>query len=85
MTFRSQIRFGGHKGVLSLYAPLSGRRMQLRPSMRKMDSTHAGLEVCTVATWLPAYLNRQVIIMLESHGVPEQVWGMTGICGQLRF
>ena len=82
MTFRSQIRFGGHKGVLSLYAPLSGRRMQLRPSMRKMDSTHTGLEVCTVATWLPAYLNRQVIIMLESHGVPEQVWGVAvgGIC-----
>jgi hypothetical protein len=68
-----QIRHGGAKGVLSRNSLLQGRQMQLRPSQLKFGSSHPQLEVCSVAAWLPAYLNRQVIMMMEHNGVPEQV------------
>ncbi len=41
--------------------------------MTKFKSSYSSMEVCCVAKCLPAYLNRQVILMLDSHGVPKQV------------
>ncbi len=67
-----QVRYAGCKGVLSVFgkgiwantaaqAGCSGKCIQTRDSMRKFGSPHQRLEVCCVANWLPAYLNRQVI------------------------
>jgi hypothetical protein len=68
-----QIRYGGAKGVLSRYSRVHGRQMCLRPSQLKFGSSHPQLEVCSVAAWLPAYLNRQVIMMMEHNNVPAEV------------
>jgi hypothetical protein len=68
-----QIRYGGAKGVLSRCSALRGRQLQLRPSQLKFGSSHPQLEVCSVAAWLPAYLNRQIIVMMEHNGVPSGV------------
>lgn len=59
--------------MLSRNSLLSGRQLQVRPSMNKFGSSHPQLEVCCVASWLPSYLNRQVIIMMDFNGVPEEV------------
>eukprot|EP00878_Enallax_costatus_P009586 GHUV01010016.1.p1 GENE.GHUV01010016.1~~GHUV01010016.1.p1 ORF type:complete len:838 (+),score=275.45 GHUV01010016.1:487-3000(+) len=69
-----QVRFKGCKGVLSRYSVLSNRQLQLRPSMEKFGSDHSRLEVCSVAAWLPAYLNRQVIMMMQYNGVETEVF-----------
>lgn len=70
---RAQVRFQGYKGVLSRFSGLSGRAIQLRPSMNKFGSKHPKLEVVSVAACRPAYLNRQVIIMMNYNGVPREV------------
>jgi hypothetical protein len=59
--------------VLSRYSRLHGRQMCLRPSQLKFGSSQPQLEVCSVAAWLPAYLNRQVIMMMEHNNVPAEV------------
>lgn len=69
-----QIRFGGVKGVVALDPMLAGRRMCTRPSMEKFESTARTLEVCSLATVLPAYLNRQLITLLSTLGVPNCVF-----------
>jgi hypothetical protein len=61
--------------VLSRYDKLSGMCLELRPSQEKFGSQHPALEVCSVASWLPAYLNRQVILMMQHNGVPTEVGG----------
>jgi hypothetical protein len=71
-----QIRYGGAKGVLSRCSRLPGRQLQLRPSQLKFGSSHPQLEVCSIAAWLPAYLNRQIITMMEYNGVPDTVGGL---------
>lgn len=71
-----QIRYGGAKGVLSRCSALRGRQLQLRPSQLKFSSSHPQLEVCSVAAWLPAYLNRQIIAMMARNGVPAEVRGL---------
>jgi hypothetical protein len=68
-----QVRLQGCKGVLSRNSLLTGKQLRVRPSMEKFGSTHPQLEVCSVATWLPSYLNRQVITFMVYNGVPEQV------------
>ena len=68
-----QVRYRGCKGVLSRNSLLGGRQLQVRRSTEKFTSAHPQLEVCSVASWLPAYLNRQVIIMMDHNGVAPQV------------
>jgi hypothetical protein len=68
-----QVRLQGCKGVLSRNSLLRHKQLQVRPSMEKFDSNHPQLELCSVAMWLPSYLNRQVITFMVYNGVPEQV------------
>jgi hypothetical protein len=68
-----QVRIHGCKGVLSRNSMLDGERFQVRHSMTKFGSDHPQLEVCSTAAWIPAYLNRQVIIMMDYNGVPSEV------------
>jgi RNA-dependent RNA polymerase len=69
-----QVRIGGCKGVLSLDPSLKGRRIVLRPSMQKFDSTHTELEIVKPAIFNSVYLNRQVITLLSSLGVSDCVF-----------
>ncbi|GJJ78907.1 RNA-dependent RNA polymerase [Entomortierella parvispora] len=68
-----QIRLGGSKGVLAYSAHLRGRRVEIRPSMKKFDVAHNVLEVIRTSGFLGSHLNRQIIILLTSLGVPDQV------------
>lgn len=68
-----QIRYGGFKGVVAV-DPHSQEKLSLRPSMNKFSSTHIGLEILNWSKFLPCYLNRQVISLLSTLGVPDLVF-----------
>ncbi|KAG0251066.1 hypothetical protein BG011_007879 [Mortierella polycephala] len=69
-----QIRLGGSKGVLVTYPNLVGRKVQIRPSMKKFDVAHYVLEVIKTSSFIPSYLNRQIINLLSALGVPDSVF-----------
>ncbi|KAI8610668.1 RNA-dependent RNA polymerase, partial [Chytriomyces sp. MP71] len=71
-----QIRFGGAKGMISVDLNLHGRRMRLRKSMIKFEAPNCTiLEIAGHAlSWRNAYLNRQIILILEDLGVPAKVF-----------
>eukprot|EP00026_Physarum_polycephalum_P000326 Phypoly_transcript_00326.p1 GENE.Phypoly_transcript_00326~~Phypoly_transcript_00326.p1 ORF type:complete len:1110 (+),score=131.29 Phypoly_transcript_00326:1837-5166(+) len=66
-----QIRFKGFKGVVAKW-PDTENKLELRPSMRKFESNHEAFEVISIARYVPAYLNRQVIQLLGHAGVPDE-------------
>ncbi|CAG8492602.1 4569_t:CDS:2 [Acaulospora colombiana] len=80
-----QIRFGGvkiylneqsNKGVVSVDRNLQGDVLCIRPSQTKFDApVSRNLEICkTVRNPLAGHLNRQIIVILESLGVPNDVF-----------
>ena len=70
-----QIRYAGFKGVVAVSpAQTDGMRMSLRPSMRKFESAHSVIEVVSWTKIQPAFLNRQIITLLTSLGVPDAVF-----------
>ncbi|KAI7882578.1 RdRP-domain-containing protein [Lichtheimia hyalospora FSU 10163] len=69
-----QFRLSGAKGVLVISNYLSGKRLQLRPSQIKFESKYTMFEVIRVARFLPAYLNRQAIILLSALGVKDNIF-----------
>ncbi|CAL5011014.1 unnamed protein product [Urochloa decumbens] len=73
-----QIRYAGFKGVIAVWPGKDdGVQISLRPSMRKFESTHSVLEVVSWTKFQPAYLNRQIITLLTSLGVPDDIfWQM---------
>jgi RNA dependent RNA polymerase len=64
-----QIRLGGSKGVLSLDPTLQGSKVCLRPSMTKFNAQNLTLELANKGRTLPFFLNRQIIILLETLGL----------------
>lgn len=69
-----QIRVGGIKGVISLYDEMEGEEVMFRESMKKFDSSHNMLEVLNHSFSIPLFLNRHVILLLSSFGVPNEVF-----------
>ncbi|KAJ3287255.1 hypothetical protein HDU79_005847 [Rhizoclosmatium sp. JEL0117] len=71
-----QIRFGGAKGMLSVDPSLSGRIMRIRQSMIKFDSPNCQfIEIADYSSSSRvAFLNRQVILILEGLGVPKSTF-----------
>lgn len=73
-----QIRFQGSKGMVALDPRLNGRRLMIRPNMKKFEvpkSETSNLEICGAAFKpLPMVLNRQFIKIFEDLNVPYDVF-----------
>ncbi|KAK4364903.1 hypothetical protein RND71_016261 [Anisodus tanguticus] len=73
-----QIRYAGCKGVVACWpAKNDGIHLSLRPSMKKFDSNHTILEICSWTRLQLGFLNRQIVTLLSSLGVKdEKFWEM---------
>ncbi|KAJ0965027.1 hypothetical protein J5N97_026165 [Dioscorea zingiberensis] len=70
-----QIRYAGCKGVIAVWPGNDdGIRLSLRPSMNKFESSHNVLEVASWTRFQPGFLNRQIVTLLSSLGVPDNVF-----------
>ncbi|KZT57170.1 RdRP-domain-containing protein [Calocera cornea HHB12733] len=71
-----QFRLGGFKGLLSLNPLLPGTQIQVRPSMNKFDAPDSlGLEIAkSFERPRPFFLNRPFVMLLESRGIPGDVF-----------
>lgn len=70
-----QIRFAGFKGVVALDPNLTGStQLQFRESMKKFESGYTKLDVLNIAEYIPCYLNRQIINILSSLGINDDVF-----------
>uniref|UniRef100_A0A1D1ZDN9 RNA-dependent RNA polymerase n=2 Tax=Anthurium amnicola TaxID=1678845 RepID=A0A1D1ZDN9_9ARAE len=66
-----QIRYGGYKGVIAVDRT-SFRKLSLRKSMLKFDSTTTMLNVTKWSEYMPCYLNREIICLLSTLGVEDE-------------
>ncbi|KAI9119508.1 hypothetical protein K1719_009384 [Acacia pycnantha] len=73
-----QIRYAGFKGVVACWpSEGDGSQLLLRPSMKKFESTHTTLEICSWTRFQPGFLNRQIVTLLSALNVPDEVfWNM---------
>ncbi|KAM7488845.1 hypothetical protein LguiB_026329 [Lonicera macranthoides] len=65
-----QIRYAGYKGVVAI-DPTSSKKLSLRKSMCKYDSKNIKLDVLARSKYQACYLNRQIITLLSTLGVPD--------------
>ncbi|KAG1326983.1 RNA-dependent RNA polymerase 2 [Cocos nucifera] len=68
-----QIRYGGYKGVIAVDRT-SFQKLSLRPSMLKFESENTMLCVTKWSEYLPCYLNREIICLLSTLGVEDEVF-----------
>lgn len=70
-----QIRYAGCKGVIAVWPKNNDRiRLSLRPSMNKFHSKHTVLEVVSWTRFQPGFLNRQIVTLLSSLDVPDDMF-----------
>ncbi|KAI5331515.1 hypothetical protein L3X38_021641 [Prunus dulcis] len=77
-----QIRYGGYKGVLAVDPTLSknlsdptlSKNLSLRKSMCKFQSNNTTLDVLKWSKYQPYFLNRELITLLSTLGVPDDVF-----------
>ncbi|KAL8457723.1 hypothetical protein ACS0TY_035550 [Phlomoides rotata] len=65
-----QIRYGGYKGVI-VVDPHSFRKLSLRDSMLKFESSNIMLNITKWSESQPCYLNREIITLLSTLGVED--------------
>ncbi|KAK3043716.1 hypothetical protein RJ639_001912 [Escallonia herrerae] len=73
-----QIRYAGCKGVVGCWPAENDKiRLSLRRSMDKFISNHNILEICSWTRLLPGFLNRQIVTLLSTLGVQDEIfWEM---------
>ncbi|XP_071690797.1 RNA-dependent RNA polymerase 6-like [Rutidosis leptorrhynchoides] len=74
-----QIRYAGCKGVIVWWPDKEGDsvKLELRDSMNKFESNHTVLEICSWTRLQPGFLNRQIITLLSSLEIKDEVfWDM---------
>ncbi|GFP87816.1 RNA-dependent RNA polymerase 6 [Phtheirospermum japonicum] len=73
-----QIRYAGYKGVVARWPTSNEKvRLQLRSSMRKFESDHTTLEICSWTRFQPGFLNRQIVTLLSALEVGDEIfWKM---------
>ncbi|XP_051113272.1 RNA-dependent RNA polymerase 6 [Andrographis paniculata] len=70
-----QIRYAGYKGVVARWPQKNDAfHLFLRPSMKKFDSDHTMLEICSWTRFQPGFLNRQIITLLSALEVPDDIF-----------
>ena len=69
-----QFRLGGCKGVLAVSPDAKMREIHIRKSQYKFPASHEGLEIIRWSQFATASLNRQLILILSSLGVPDGVF-----------
>ncbi|KAJ4801872.1 RNA-dependent RNA polymerase [Rhynchospora pubera] len=68
-----QIRYGGFKGVVAVNRN-SFSKLSLRGSMKKFESQNTMLNITKWSDYQPAFLNREIITLLSTLGVPDDVF-----------
>ncbi|URE25805.1 RNA-dependent RNA polymerase [Musa troglodytarum] len=68
-----QIRYGGYKGVIAIDRT-SFWKLSLRKSMLKFESTNTMLSVTKWSEYLPCFLNREIICLLSTLGVKDEIF-----------
>lgn len=68
-----QIRYGGFKGVVAV-DPTSSKKLSLRDSMKKYESQNIKLDVLAWSKYQPCFLNRQLVTLLSTLGVKDDVF-----------
>ncbi|KAB8236873.1 RNA dependent RNA polymerase [Aspergillus alliaceus] len=69
-----QFRLGGCKGMLVISPKALRQEVHIRKSQFKFAAIHNGLEIVRWSQFSTATLNRQLIIVLSTLGVPDQVF-----------
>lgn len=69
-----QFRLGGSKGMLVISPDAQPQEVHLRPSKQKFEAKHNGLEIIRWSQYSLGTLNRQIIPILSSLGIPDRVF-----------
>ncbi|KAJ9361854.1 hypothetical protein DTO280E4_3687 [Paecilomyces variotii] len=69
-----QFRLGGCKGILTVSPEAQRQEIHIRKSQYKFAAIHNGLEIIRWSQFCMATLNRQLIIVLSTLGIQDQVF-----------
>lgn len=69
-----QFRLGGCKGVLAVWPDVPSSEIHVRETQEKFAAIHCGLEIVRWSQMASANLNRQLILVLSSLGVSDDVF-----------